>query len=151
MTTTTLALTPGYWSTLGHGIGAILAYAVLGLALILIGFQAIDSSTPGPLRKMIGTGNPNAVIIAGAGVFSMALIVVVAIWASSGRLTEGLISTAVYGLVGIIAQVVAMRLLERALGLDIGRLLKAHQHEPQSSIVAAAHISIGLIVAVSII
>lgn len=43
---TTLALESGYWSSLGRGAGAILLYALIGLALMLIGFQAVDLTTP---------------------------------------------------------------------------------------------------------
>ncbi len=147
----TLALESGYWNSIGHGVGAIALYAVLGLALMLIGFQAIDSSTPGPLRKMVATGNPNAVIIASAGMVSMALIVVLAIYSSGGRLLEGLIGTAIYGLVGIIAQVISIRLLEWTVGLHIGDLLKSSTYRIQSLLVAAAHLAIGMVVAFAIL
>jgi len=147
----TLALESGYWSSVGHGVGAIALYAVLGLALMLIGFQAIDSSTPGPLRKMVAAGNPNAVVIASAGMVSMALIVVLAIYSSGGRLVEGLIATGIYGLVGIIAQVVYIRLLEWLVGLHIGDLLKSSGYQIQSLLVAAAHLAIGMVVAFAIL
>ncbi|MEU6560802.1 DUF350 domain-containing protein [Nocardia nova] len=147
----TLALESGYWSSVGHGVGAIALYAVLGLALMLIGFQAIDSSTPGPLRKMVASGNPNAVIIAAAGMVSMALIVVLAIYSSGGRLLEGLIGTAIYGLVGIIAQVISIRVLEWTIGLQIGPLLKSGTYQIQALLVAAAHLAIGMVVAFAIL
>ncbi|MBO0853158.1 MAG: DUF350 domain-containing protein [Nocardia sp.] len=151
MTSTTLALESGYWNHVGHGVGAIVLYALIGLVLLLLGFQAIDSTTPGPLRKMIGTGNPNAVIIAAAGMVSMALIIVLAIYSAGGRLAEGLVATAIYGVVGIIVQVVAMRLLEMALGLRIGDLLKSPTYHVQALLVAAAHLSIGFVVAIAIL
>ncbi|RDI69420.1 DUF350 domain-containing protein [Nocardia pseudobrasiliensis] len=151
MATTTLALESGYWSTIGHGVGAILLYAVVGLLLMLVGFWAIDITTPGPLRKMVCDGNPNAVVVAAAGMVSMALIVVLAIYASAGKLSEGLIATAVYGLVGIVAQVISVRVLEKAVGLDIGGLLKSPTYAVQSLLVASAHLGIGLVVAFAIL
>ncbi|NKY53454.1 DUF350 domain-containing protein [Nocardia vermiculata] len=147
----TLALQSGYWSTVGHGVGAIVLYAVLGLVLMLVGFQAIDSTTPGPLRKMVASGNPNAVIISAAGMVGMALIVVLAIYSAGGALAEGLIATAIYGLVGIIAQVASIRLLEWLLGVHIGDLLKSSTFHVQSLLVAAAHLAIGLVVAFAIL
>src|SRR5262245_13684429 len=106
MTTTVVALESAYWDALGRGVGAIALYAVVGLVLMLVGFYAIDLATPGPLRKMVDQSKPNAIIIAAAGIVSIALIVVLAIIAASGKLLEGLISAAVFGLVGIVAEVV---------------------------------------------
>ena len=72
MTTTIAALNSGYWdagymSVLGRGAGAIVLYAVVGLVLMMIGFYAIDLTTPGPLRNMVDAGKPNAIIVAAAG------------------------------------------------------------------------------------
>jgi len=82
---------------------------------------------------------------------SMALIVVLAIYASSGRLAEGLITAAVYGLVGIVAQVVMMRIATMVLGIDIHRLFDADQYNHEVLMVAAAQIALGIIVAVAIL
>ena len=77
MTTNIVALNSSYWdagylSTLGRGAGAIFLYAVVGLMLMLVGFYAIDLTTPGPLRKMVDAGKPNAIIVSAAGMVSMA-------------------------------------------------------------------------------
>ena len=74
------------------GIGAMWLYAAVGLVLMVIGFYAIDLTTPGPLRQMVKQGKPNAVVISAAGVVSMAFIVVLAIYSSGGRLAEGLLA-----------------------------------------------------------
>ena len=47
-------------------------YAAVGLVLMVIGFYAIDLTTPGPLRQMVKQGRPNAVVISAAGIVSMA-------------------------------------------------------------------------------
>ncbi|WP_280265277.1 DUF350 domain-containing protein [Nocardia wallacei] len=148
---TTLALESGYWGTIGHGIGAIIAYAVLGLALMLIGFYAIDITTPGPLRRLVTSGNPNAVVVTASGLVSMALIVVLAIYSAGGKLAEGLIASAIYGLIGIVAQVISVRVLEWVVGLDIDDLLHADTYKVQSLLVAAAHLGIGMVVAFAVL
>ncbi|WP_024806503.1 DUF350 domain-containing protein [Nocardia sp. BMG51109] len=148
---TTLALESGYWGNVGHGVGAIILYAIVGLALMLVGFYAIDVTTPGPLRKMVAAGNPNAVVVTASGMVSMALIVVLAIYSAGGKLAEGLIASAIYGLVGIVAQVISVRILEWVVGLDIGALLKADQYSVNSLVVAAAHVGIGLVVAFAVL
>jgi hypothetical protein len=156
MTTNIVALNSSYWdagylSTLGRGAGAIVLYAVVGLVLMLVGFYAIDLTTPGPLRKMVDAGKPNAIIVSAAGMVSMALIVVLAIYSSSGRLAEGLLGSAVFGLVGIIAQVVMMRIATMVLGIDMHRLFDGDEFNYESLMVAAAQFALGVVVAVAIL
>ncbi|MFQ6328101.1 DUF350 domain-containing protein [Nocardia sp. CWNU-33] len=148
---TAVALESGYWNSLGEGVGAIVLYAIVGLALMLVGFYAIDLTTPGKLRTLVAEGKPNAIIVTAAGMVSMALIVVLATYASAGKLSEGLIAALVYGLVGIIAQVISVRVIERALGIDIGAALHADTYTTEVLVVAAAHLALGLVVAFAIL
>jgi uncharacterized membrane protein YjfL (UPF0719 family) len=154
--TTIAALNSGYWdagylAVLGRGAGAIVLYAVIGLVLMLIGFYAIDLTTPGPLRKMVDAGKPNAIIVSAAGMVSMALIVVLAIYASSGKLLEGLVGSAVFGLVGIIAQVVMMRIATMVIGIDMDRLFNGDEFSYDALMVASAQFALGIVVAVAIL
>lgn len=151
MTTTIVALAPEYWSRLGHGVSAIVLYAILGLVLLIIGFYAIDWTTPGHLRRLVSAGNPNAIIVTAAGMVSMALIVVLAIYSASGQLVEGLVAAALYGLVGIVAQVGMMRIATLVLGIDVDTLFHAEEYRYESRIVAAAQVALGLVVAVAIL
>jgi uncharacterized membrane protein YjfL (UPF0719 family) len=146
-----LAVAPGFFPIIGRGIGAILLYAVLGTLLMLLGFYAIDWTTPGKLTALVRSGLPNAVIVTAAGMVSMAFIVVVAIYQSSGVLLEGLLGTLIFGMVGILAQVGGVRLLEWVTGIDIGTALRAEVVRPEAYVVAAAHLALGLIVGISII
>jgi Domain of Unknown Function (DUF350) len=142
---------PGFFSVIGRGIGAILLYAVIGVLLMLIGFWGVDITTPGKLNRLVRDGKPNAVIVTAAGMVSMAFIVVVAIYTSSGLLVEGLLASLIFGLVGIIAQVGGVRLLEWVTGIDIGAVLKSEQLQPQAFVVAAAHVALGMVVAVAVL
>jgi hypothetical protein len=144
-------LDPGFFSVIGRGVGAIVLYAVLGVLLMLLGFYAVDVTTPGPLTRMVRDGLPNSVLVASAGMVSMAFIVVVAIYSASGVLLDGLLSTLIFGLVGILAQVGGVRLLEWVTGIDIGAVLAAERVAPQAWVVAAAHLALGLVVAVAIL
>lgn len=148
---TSVALHSDYWSWLGRGVGAVGLYAALGLVLMMIGFYAIDLTTPGPLRKMVHAGKPNAIIVAAAGMISMALIVVLAIYSSSGKLGEGLLASATFGLVGIAAQVVMMRIAALALGVDMRQLFDADEFNYEALVVAAAQFALGIVVAVAIL
>ncbi|GLZ43094.1 DUF350 domain-containing protein [Actinokineospora sp. NBRC 105648] len=145
-----VALPAGFGADLGKGIGAIALYAIIGLVLMLIGFYAIDWTTPGKLSDLVRTGKPNAVIVTASGMLSMALIIVVAIFFSASDLTAGLITSVVYGLIGIIVQVLAVRTLEWVTKLDVGATIESEKFAPASVVVAAVHIALGLIVAVAI-
>jgi uncharacterized membrane protein YjfL (UPF0719 family) len=151
VTSVLAAINADYFSTIGRGIGAIVLYALVGAVLLMIGFYAIDLTTPGKLNQMLRQGRPNSVAVTAAGMISMAFIVVVAIFGSSGQLAEGLLASLIFGLVGIIVQVVAVRLLEWVSGIDIGAVLAAEKFVPASVAVCAAHVAIGLVVAVAII
>lgn len=149
-TTQILALDPDFGAQLGKGAGAIALYAIVGLVLILAGFYAIDWTTPGKLSYLVRTGRPNAVLITSAGLVSMAFIIVLAITSSAQDLTAGLITSLVYGLLGIIVQVAAVRILEWATGINIGEVIQAEKFTPASAVVASAHVALGLVVAVAI-
>ena len=145
-----VALPEGFWSDLGHGIGAIALYAVVGVILMLIGFYAIDFTTPGKLSELVRTGKPNAVIVTASGMLSMAFIIVVAIANSANDLSAGLIDALVFGLLGIVAQVLAVRLLAWTTRIEVADTIEAEAFAPGSIVVAAVHIALGLVVAVAI-
>lgn len=146
----TLALQPDFGSTLAKGIGAILLYAIVGLLLMMIAFWVIDVTTPGPLTSLVRTGHPNAVAVSASGMVSMALIVVVAILNSSSQLADGLLDALIFGLIGIVAQALAVRFLEWVGRIDMDVLLKSEKFTPLSVFIAAVHLAIGGVVAVAI-
>ena len=122
MTTTVMAFAPDFWNSIGRGVGAMWLYAAVGLVLMVVGFYAIDLTTPGPLRRMVKQGKPNAIVISAAASSA---------WRSSwcwrsfvwGQVAEGLIATAIFGFVGIVAQVVMMRVATMVLGVNMSGCL----------------------------
>jgi uncharacterized membrane protein YjfL (UPF0719 family) len=146
----TVALPEGFWPDLGQGIGAIALYAVVGVVLMLAGFYAIDFTTPGKLSALVRAGRPNAVIVTASGMLSMAFIIVIAIFNSAGELDAGLIQSLVFGFIGIVAQVLAVRLLEWTTRLDVRDTVESEVFAPASVVVAAVHIALGFVVAVAV-
>jgi uncharacterized membrane protein YjfL (UPF0719 family) len=151
LTSTLAAIDANYFKAVGEGIGAIVLYAVVGVVLLLLGFYAVDVTTPGKLNELVRAGAPNAVAVTSAGMVSMAFIVVVAIFSSGGRLAEGLLSSLIFGLLGIIVQVAGVRVLEYVTGINIGQVLAADRFAPSAAVVCAAHVALGLVVAVAIL
>ena len=98
---------------LSQGVLATLLYFVVGFGVLTLGFIALDLLTPGNLRQQVYTDrNPNAAILLGANHLALAIIVVTAIATRADSLGQGLIDSAVYGLLGVVLQAVALRLLD---------------------------------------
>lgn len=141
----------GYWSIVAHGAAAIWLYAAVGFALMAIGFLVLDWTTPGPLRQMVRAGLPNAAVISASGLLSQAFVIVLAIYTASGNIVEGLVRTLVFGLIGIAAQTICIRLIEWVMGVDVGDILAHRKFVPATLVVAAAYLAVGLVIAAAIL
>ncbi|MCG5219588.1 DUF350 domain-containing protein [Streptosporangium sp. KLBMP 9127] len=137
---------------LGRGALAILAYATLGVLLLIIGFYVIDLAIPGKLRDLIKSErNPNATMLTSSGLAAVGFIVAASIWSSGGALHEGLLATLVFGLVGIAVQTVAMLLLDQITGISVRDLVKEPELQPGTRLLAVTHLVLGLITAVAVL
>jgi uncharacterized membrane protein YjfL (UPF0719 family) len=137
---------------LGRGAHAILAYAILGVLLLIAGFYVIDLVTPGRLSKLLTEErNPNATMLTASGVSGVALIVAASIWSSGGMLQEGLLSTLVFGLVGIAVQTLGMIAFDRVAGISVRELVSEPELRPAAILLGVTHLAIGLITAVAVI
>jgi uncharacterized membrane protein YjfL (UPF0719 family) len=147
-----LAFSDGFGTALGKGAGAIAAYTALGMILLIIGFFAVDMATPGRLTTIIKTHrNANATLLAVCGMVGVGLVVASSIFASGGKLTEGLIATLVWGLVGIVAQQIAVVIVRILLGVDVGALMTKETLEPSAILLGATQCTVGLITAIAVI
>ncbi|WP_080796733.1 DUF350 domain-containing protein [Corynebacterium pacaense] len=96
-----------------NGTLGTLSYFVLAALILVLGFVILDLITPGKLHELVFVHHlPNAAAITVAQQVSMGIIVVTAVLTSSDVLWEGLVETAVFGLLGLLIQVVVMVLLE---------------------------------------
>ncbi|GAT68261.1 DUF350 domain-containing protein [Planomonospora sp. ID91781] len=137
---------------LGRGSLAIACYAVLGVILLIIGFYVIDLAIPGKLSQLIKTDrNPNATLLTTSGLAAVGLIVAASIWSSGGALQEGLLATAVFGLVGIAVQTVGMIAFDKVAGISVRELVAEPDLQPGTRLLAVTHVAIGLITAVAVI
>ncbi|SEM50250.1 DUF350 domain-containing protein [Nonomuraea pusilla] len=138
--------------TLARGAGLIGSYAAVGVILMIVGFYVIDFATPGKLSHVIRSQrNPNATLLATSAMVAVGLIVAASIWSSGGRLAEGLAGTAVFGLVGIVVQTVAMMVFDKIVGISVRKLVQEPELQPGARLLAVTHVMIGLITAVAVI
>ena len=92
-------------------VGQVLAYAGVGLAVLVAGFFVLDAVTPGRLGKLVIDGNPNAAVLAAATLISLGLVLWFAIF-FTGAGWDGLDDALVYGAVGVAAQLVGFMILD---------------------------------------
>ena len=117
------------------GVLATLLYFLVGGLVLAVGFVVLDALTPGDLRAQVYTQrHASAAVLLGANHLALALIVVTAIMTSSDGLGQGLVDSAVYGLLGVALQAAALRLLDAF----VPGHLRAVVEEPRASAAAWA-------------
>lgn len=98
---------------LAAGVSATVVYYLLALVVLILGFVIQDLLTPGSLRELVFIDHlPNAAIIAGAQAMALGTVLVTAIATAESDLLDGLIHVAVYSLLGLLLQTLAMVLAE---------------------------------------
>ncbi|GAA3725375.1 DUF350 domain-containing protein [Salinactinospora qingdaonensis] len=132
-------------------IGASLAYGIVGTILMALGYVVVDLLTPGKLHELIWTQrNRNATLVVAANTIGVAIIVAMAIFASENGLAMGLISTAAYGLVGLVLMAVSFFILDMLTPGKLGAVIAEAEPHPAIWVNASAHIAVALVVAAAI-
>lgn len=131
---------------LGQGVLATLLFFVIGVGVLALGFLALDLLTPGDLRTQVYLDhNPNAAVLLGANHLALAIIVVTAIMTSGDSLAQGLVDTAVYGLVGVLLQALALRVLDAAIPADLRALVNEPRMRGSAWAVGTSLVAIGAV------
>lgn len=131
---------------LADGVLATLLYFAVGVGVLSLGFLVLDLLTPGNLRTQVYIDkNPNAAILLGANHLALAIIVVTSIRTSADTLGQGLVDSAVYGLVGVVLQAVALRLLDAFVPADLRGLVNDPHVSGAAWAVAVTLVAIGAV------
>ena len=133
-------------------IGYAVAYTGVGLALLALGFFALDLLTPGHLgRHIYEHRSTNAAIVLAAGFLGQGAVTFAAIWtnATSGFGTA-LLYTVVFGVLGVVLQAVAFVLLDLITPGRLGAHLVEPTFHPASLVSAAAQLAVAAIIVASI-
>lgn len=132
-------------------VGIAATYGLVGLVLMAVGFVLVDVLTPGNLREQIWVQrNRNAAILLASNVLGVGIIVATAIAASQGDWAEGLLSTAAYGILGLVLMGVSFIVLDAVTPGKLGELMVQEQPHPAVYVSGASHIAVSAIVAVAI-
>ncbi|WP_030445513.1 DUF350 domain-containing protein [Actinocatenispora sera] len=133
------------------GLLSALAYGGVGIALLALGYLLVDLITPGNLRRQVWEQrNRNAALVLVSGLAAVAIIVTTAILTSEDGLLLGLLSTALYGVLGILVMAVAFVLLDLATPGRLGALLVDEVPHPAVWVTAAVNLAVGAITAAAI-
>jgi uncharacterized membrane protein YjfL (UPF0719 family) len=132
-------------------VGIAATYGLVGLVLMAVGFVLVDVLTPGNLREQIWVQrNRNAAILLASNVLGVGIIVATAIAASQGDWAEGLLSTAAYGVLGLVLMGISFIVLDAVTPGKLGELMVHEEPHPAVYVSAASHIAVSAIVAVAI-
>ncbi|MBO4159615.1 DUF350 domain-containing protein [Micromonospora antibiotica] len=128
-----------------------LAYGVVGVVLMAIGYVLVDVATPGKLHELIWTErNRNAALLLTSNLAGVGIIVVAAIAASEDDFLLGLVGSAAYGIVGLVIMALAFVLLDALTPGKLGTLLVDQQPHPAVWVSAMVHLATGAIIAAAI-
>ncbi len=129
------------------------AYSLLGSALLVAGFVALDLVTPGRLGHHL-TGeeaSPNAAVVMSAGFLGLGAIVFTAIWRNAAAgLGPALGWTAAFGLLGVVLQAVSFLVLDALTPGRLRDLVVGARLHPAAFVAAAGQVAVSAIVCASI-
>ena len=135
-----------------QSIGYAVAYSGVGIALLVLGFYALDVLTPGHLgRHIYDERSVNAGLTLAAGFLGQGAIVFATIWtnATSG-FGRALLYTVVFGVLGVLLQAVAFVVLDLITPGRLGEHLMQPGFHPASLVSAAAQLAVAVIIVASI-
>ncbi|OLP72792.1 hypothetical protein BJM39_25690 [Salmonella enterica subsp. enterica serovar Javiana] len=121
--------------------------------LLGLGYLALDLATPGRLGAHIyEERSVNAAVVLAAGFLGLGGIVFTAIW-TNGQSGFGaaLGWTVAFGLLGVVLQGAAFRLLDAVTPGDMAAMVVDRVFHPASVVAAASQVAVSLIVVASIV
>jgi uncharacterized membrane protein YjfL (UPF0719 family) len=133
-------------------IGYAAAYTGVGILLLGVGGFALDLLTPGRLgRHIYEERSANAAISLAAGFLGQGAIAFTTIWTNATNgFGRALGYTVVFGLLGVLLQVVAFVVLDLLTPGKLGATLMQVEFHPASLVTAAATLAVSAIIVASI-
>ena len=130
-------------------VGQTLAYAGVGLAILVAGFYVMDLLTPGKLGALVAAGNPNAGLLAATTLVALGLVMWFAIY-FTGAGWGGLDDALVFGAVGVVAQAAGFGIVELVIPGRLRDCVNDTKFHVQTAVLAGAQIAIALVVCASL-
>lgn len=139
------------FDALARGVVAAILYFLVGVAVLVAGFVMVDVLTPGKLRRMVFIDRrPNAVVLTTAMYAALTIVIVTAIITSSKDLGQGLLDVAVYGIIGIALQGVALLTLHIVVPGDFQEHVDEVELHPAAFATATMLLAVGAVTAAAL-
>ena len=137
---------------LAFDLVAGLAYGVVGIALMLVGYKLVDLLVPGDLGDLlVSHRRRDAGLIVASATLGIGLIVAVAILTSGGDLSRGLAEAAGFGLIGIALMGVAFLAIDRMTPGSLGQIVSdEHEDAALAYVISAFVLAVAGIIAAAI-
>jgi uncharacterized membrane protein YjfL (UPF0719 family) len=133
------------------GALATILYFLVGTAVLIFGFIVVDLVTPGKLRQLVFIDRrPNAVVLACANYIALAAVIISAIANSYNQLGQGLVGVAVYGLIGVVLQGIALLTLHFVIPGDFHEHVDEPELHPAAFAVAVMLLAVGGVTAAAL-
>ena len=133
------------------GAIATLSYFLVGTAVLILGFIVVDVLTPGKLRQLVFIDRrPNAVMLACANYIALAAVIISAITNSYSQLGQGLVGVAVFGLIGVVLQGIALLSLHFIIPGDFHEHIDEPELHPAAFAVAVMLLAVGGVTAAAL-
>jgi uncharacterized membrane protein YjfL (UPF0719 family) len=133
------------------GALATVLYFLVGMAVLISGFVMVDVLTPGKLRQLVFVDRrPNAVVLACANYIALAAVIISAIANSYSQLGQGLVGVAVYGLIGVVLQGIALLTLHFVIPGDFHEHVDEPELHPAAFAVAVMLLAVGGVAAAAL-
>lgn len=130
-----------------NGAWQSVVFGLVGIGLMAVGFVVVDLLVPGRLRELIWADrNTNAATLLAANQLGIAAIVFTAVITSYGEFGKGLLSTVLFGLIGIGLMAGAFYVLDWLTPGKLGALIAESEPHPAARVVAATHFGAAVIV-----
>ena len=133
------------------GALATILYFLVGTAVLILGFVVVDVLTPGKLRQLVFIDRrPNAVILACANYIALAAVIISAITNSYSKLGQGLVGVAVYGLMGVVLQGIAILSMHFVIPGDFHEHIDEPELHPAAFATAVMLLAVGGVTAAAL-
>lgn len=132
--------------------GIILTYSLVGLLLMLIGYLVVDLLTPGKLHDLLWKERSiNGAILVASNLVGVSIIVTGAIFASLDDFLPGLLSTFIFGLIGIAIMAISFALIDLLTPGKLGDIVHDPKMHPAVWVNASAHVGIAVVMLAAIL